>query len=187
VGSDSNALDPFGPGGPGVGDPGVLSPTDLRIMDVLGWTPTPPTVTTVSSLVASGSSIAAGAGDLKSGSVVTLTLNMSAAVNVSGTPTLTLNDGGTASYVSGTGSSALTFSYTVAAGQNTADLTVTAVTGTIADLSGNAADLTGAVTNPAGTLQIDTTAPNRHSPSPERLARTVLGRDYGLPQNRTSA
>src|SRR5258708_21602540 len=54
---------------------------------------------------------------------------------------------------------ALTFHYTVAAGQNTPDLTVTAITGTIADLAGNAANLTGAVTNPAGTLQIDTTAP----------------------------
>jgi hypothetical protein len=39
VGSDANAHDPFGPGGPGVGDPGMLSATDLRIMDVLGWTP----------------------------------------------------------------------------------------------------------------------------------------------------
>ena len=44
-----------------------------------------------------------------------------------GTPTLTLNDGGTATYVGGSGTSALTFSYTVGAGQNTADLTVTAV------------------------------------------------------------
>jgi hypothetical protein len=38
VGADANAHDPFGPGGPGAGDPGVLSQTDLRIMDVLGWT-----------------------------------------------------------------------------------------------------------------------------------------------------
>jgi hypothetical protein len=37
VGDDANARDPFGPGGPGVGDPGTLSATDLRIMDVLGW------------------------------------------------------------------------------------------------------------------------------------------------------
>jgi hypothetical protein len=40
VGSDSNYNDPFGPGGPGAGGSGVLSATDLRIMDVLGWTPT---------------------------------------------------------------------------------------------------------------------------------------------------
>ena len=44
-----------------------------------------------------------------------------------GTPTLTLNDGGTATYISGSGTSALTFSYTVAAGQNTAALAATAV------------------------------------------------------------
>src|SRR5205807_1705632 len=77
-------------------------------------------------------------------------------------PTLTLNDGGSATYVSGSGSNALTFSYTVAAGQNTSDLAVTAVnpgTATIKDAAGNAADLTGAVANPAGTLVIDTTAP----------------------------
>ena len=37
-----------------------------------------------------------------------------------GTPTLTLNDGGTATYASGSGTNALTFSYTVARGQNTA-------------------------------------------------------------------
>ena len=61
-----------------------------------------------------------------------------------GTPTLTLNDGGTATYTGGSGSSALTFSYTVAAGQNTADLAVTAVnlnTATVTDGAGNAANL----------------------------------------------
>ena len=79
-----------------------------------------------------------------------------------GTPTLTLNDGGTATYTGGSGTNALTFSYTVGAGQNTADLAVTAVNlnaATVKDGAGNAANLTGAVTNPAGTLQIDTTAP----------------------------
>ena len=41
---------------------------------------------------------------------------MSEAVTVNttgGTPTLTLNDGGTATYTGGSGSNALTFSYTV--------------------------------------------------------------------------
>ncbi|MEH2544097.1 20S proteasome alpha/beta subunit [Bradyrhizobium sp. AZCC 2262] len=121
------------------------------------------TTPTVASLVASGTGITAGAGDLGVGKVVTLTLNLSEAVTVAGgIPTLTLNDGGIATYTGGSGSSALTFSYTVGAGQNTADLTVTAVnlgTATIKDSSGKAANLTGAVTNPSGTLQIDTTAP----------------------------
>ena len=80
-----------------------------------------------------------------------------------GTPTLTLNDGGTATYTGGSGTNALTFSYTVAAGQNTADLAVTAVnlnSATVKDGAGNAANLSGAVTTPAGTLQIDTTTPS---------------------------
>src|SRR5712671_4058500 len=45
---------------------------------------------------------------------------------------------------------------------STSDLTVTAVnlgTATITDVARNAATLTGAVTNPVGTLVIDTTAP----------------------------
>src|SRR5204862_181510 len=107
--------------------------------------------------------ITAGSGNLGVGSVVTLTVNLSEAVTVAGgTPTLTLNDGGTATYSGGSGTGALTFSYTVAAGQSTSDLAVTGVNlngATVKDGSGNAADLSGAVTNPAGTLQIDTTAP----------------------------
>ncbi len=69
-------------------------------------------------------------GDLNAGKVVTITLNMTENVTVNttgGTPTLTLNDGGTATYVSGSGSNALNFSYTVLAGQNTPDLMETAV------------------------------------------------------------
>ena len=57
-------------------------------------------------------------------------------------PTLTLNDGGTATYTGGSGTDALTFSYTVVAGQNTSDLAVTAVnliTATVTDGAGNAA------------------------------------------------
>src|SRR5205814_2125892 len=86
------------------------------------------TAPTVSSVVASGTGITAGAGVLGVGSVVTLTVNLSEAVVVAGgTPTLTLNDGGTASYTGSSGSSALAFSYTVAAGQNTSDLAVSTI------------------------------------------------------------
>jgi hypothetical protein len=119
---------------------------------------------TVSSVTTSGTGITSGTGDLNAGKVVTLTVNFSENVVVTttgGTPTLTLNDGGTASFVGGSGTGALTFNYTVAAGQNTADLAVTALNlngGTIKDGAGNTAVVTGAVTNPAGTLQIDTTA-----------------------------
>ena len=100
-------------------------------------------------------------GDLNAGKTVTYTLGMSEVVTVTGTPKLTLNDGGTATYVSGSGTNTLTFSYTVAAGQNTPDLMVTAVNlngATISDGAGNAANLslTGLT---QGSPQIDTTPP----------------------------
>jgi hypothetical protein len=123
------------------------------------------TASTVSSVATSGSGITSGTGAVGVGGVGTLTVNFSENVIVTttgGTPSLTLNDGGTATYTGGTGTSALTFSYTVAAGQNTPDLTVTALNlngGTIADGAGNPAVVTGAVTNPAGTLLIDGTVP----------------------------
>ena len=43
------------------------------------------------------------------------------------TPFLILNDRGTATYTGGSGTNLLTFVYTVAAGQNTPGLTVTAL------------------------------------------------------------
>ena len=57
-------------------------------------------------MATSGSGITSGAGDLDAGKTVTLTLDMSEVVTVNtsgGTPTLTLNDGGTATYASGSG------------------------------------------------------------------------------------
>jgi Phosphoesterase family len=124
------------------------------------------TAPTFASIVPTGTGITSGSGDLNAGKVITLTANFSAAVTVNttgGTPTLTLNDGGTATYVSGSGTTALTFSYTVAAAQNTADLVISSFNlngATVKDGAGNAANLSGATNyNPAGTLQIDTTAP----------------------------
>ena len=117
----------------------------------------------VTSVVASGTGITAGNGDINAGHLVTLTLNFDDAVNVAGgTPTLTLNDGGVATFAGGSGSTALTFNYLVAAGENIADLAVTAVHAngaTLRDTLGNNADLTGGIANPAGILQIDTIAP----------------------------
>ena len=93
------------------------------------------------------------------GNTVTVTLNLSSAVTVSGTPTLTLNDGGTATYTGGSGTNALTFSYTVGASDSTVSaLAITAVNlpngATVTDVAGNTADLTGALTTFPG-LQID--------------------------------
>ena len=118
------------------------------------------TAPTLTSIVASPATA-----DLNAGKTVTLTANFSEVVAVgSGTPTLNLNDGGTATYVSGSGSSALNFTYTVAAGQNTSDLQVTGFQGaTIQDGAGNIANLSGITAtnpvNPTGTLKIDTTMP----------------------------
>ena len=101
-------------------------------------------------------------GDLNAGKTVILTLTLSEAVTVTGgTPTLTLDDGGTATYTGGSGSTALTFSYTVAAGQNTPDLTTTAVNlngATIKDGAGNVASLSLSGLQ-QGSPQIDTTTP----------------------------
>ena len=102
-------------------------------------------------------------GDLDAGKTVTLTLNLSEAVTVTpgGTPTLTLNDGGTATYISGSGTNALTFSYTVAPDRTPPHWPLTAVnlnSATITDGAGNAANLSLTGLTQTGP-QIDTTAP----------------------------
>ena len=114
---------------------------------------TPPSITAVT---ASPTNVHLG-----TGAAVTIVLSISKAVQVVGTPTLSLNDGGVATYAGGSGTNALTFTYTVAAGQNTSALAVTSVTlpngATIKDAAGNTATLAGAVTTLAGPLVIDTT------------------------------
>jgi len=110
-------------------------------------------------------------GSYSAGATIAITVAFSEAVTVTGTPQLALNSGGTASYASGSGTSTLTFNYTVGAGQTSADLDYTATTalslngGTIADPAGNAATLTLATPGASGSLGanknivIDTTAP----------------------------
>ena len=101
------------------------------------------------------------------------------AVTVTGTPKLTLNTAPsrTADYVSGSGTSTLTFDYTVQAGDSAADLdyaTTSALAlngGTIKDTATNSATLTLASPGAAGSLGnaknivIDTTAPQTTSVS----------------------
>lgn len=103
-------------------------------------------------LFVSSSSHTQSATDLGIGGTVTITLNMSeGSLTVSGTPGLTLNDGGTASYVAASSNltaGMLTFEYTVASGQNTPDLQVTGTTNgpwSVQDSSGNSADFSGAM------------------------------------------
>ena len=84
------------------------------------------------------------------GNTITLTVDFSAAVTVTGTPTLKLNDGGTATYSGGSGTNALTFAYTVGASDTTVSaLAITQVNlpngATIKDGGGNAANLSNAL------------------------------------------
>ncbi|MEG4048095.1 hypothetical protein QUA25_25775, partial [Microcoleus sp. Pol17C6] len=82
------------------------------------------------------------------GKAIPIAVTFNEAVNVTGTPQLTLNSGGKATYASGSGSNALTFNYTVAAGQNAPDLDYASTTalslngGTIKDAALNNASLT---------------------------------------------
>ena len=97
---------------------------------------TPPSVISVSSRVS---------GSVETGKFVQITVNMSEKVTVSGTPGLLLNDGGTATYASGSGTDTLTFKYAVPSNQATSDLRVIGDTlpspTAIQDLAGNTADL----------------------------------------------
>ena len=64
-------------------------------------------------------------GAYKTGDTVSITLTFTKAVTVDttgGTPTLTLDSGGTARYASGSGSTTLVFTYTVGSGESAADL-----------------------------------------------------------------
>jgi hypothetical protein len=105
-------------------------------------------------------------GILGIGGNVTLTITLGERVildTTDGTPSLTLNDGGTAvlTGIDAT-NTVLTAGYTVLAGQNTADLAVIGLNlngATITDIAGNQSDMTGVAINPDGVLQIDTTAP----------------------------
>lgn len=61
-------------------------------------------------------------GAYKAGDTITLSVTFSQVVDVTGTPVLALGGMGSASYVSGSGTNTLTFSYVVEAGDSSADL-----------------------------------------------------------------
>jgi len=94
-----------------------------------------PSVLSVSSTTANGT--------YKEGDVIAITISFSETVTVTGTPILVLNSGGTAYYTSGSGSSLLTFNYTVESGHSSADLDYISISsmnlsgGSIKDAVGN--------------------------------------------------
>jgi hypothetical protein len=125
-----------------------------------------PTVVNVTSTDANGI--------YSAGSVITITIEFSETVTVTGTPQLTLETGTTdriASYSSGSGTSTLVFTYTVQAGDTSSDLDYVSTSalalngGTIKDAENNNASLTLPSPGAAGSLGankaiiIDTTAP----------------------------
>ncbi len=125
-----------------------------------------PTVSSVNSSTANGT--------YKAGDFISVQVNFSETVTVTGTPQLTLETGTTdrvINYVSGSGTSALTFTYTVQAGDTSADLDYQSTAalalngGTIKDAAGNNGTLTLAspgTVNSLGSnknIVIDTTAP----------------------------
>ena len=126
------------------------------------------TVTGVTSSTANGS--------YRAGNIVSIQVSFSGAVTVVGTPQLTIETGSmdrTVSYSSGSGTNALTFSYTVQAGDTSSDLdyvgssALALNSGTIKDAAGNDVVLTLASPAAASSLAankaivIDTTAPTQ--------------------------
>ncbi|WP_293299218.1 autotransporter-associated beta strand repeat-containing protein, partial [Pedobacter sp. UBA4863] len=102
-----------------------------------------PTVSSVTSSTANGT--------YKAGDVISIQVNFSENVTVTGTPQLTLETGTTdrvVNYASGSGTSTLTFTYIVQAGDTSSDLDYTSTSalalnsGTIKDGAGNNATLT---------------------------------------------
>ena len=102
---------------------------------------------------------------LSAGDVATIEVNFIEAVTVTGTPQLALNIGGTlvqVNYVSGSGSTTLTFTYTVQAGQNDANgisINANALTlngGTIKDVHSNNAILNTPAVADNASFKVDT-------------------------------
>jgi hypothetical protein len=125
------------------------------------------TAATVASVALTGATGAQN-NTLNAGDVVTATVTFNEAVTVTGTPQLALNIGGTtvqANYASGSGSTALTFSYTILTTQTDADGIAVALdslalnSGTLKDAAGNNATLTHAAVTDNASFMVDAMAP----------------------------
>lgn len=153
---------------------------ELVLMDVTGNTGAVVTQsTTKDALLPVVSSVTSSTanGSYKAGVVIPITVNFSEVVQVTGTPLLSLAAGTPASapYSSGTGTSSLTFNYTIAAGQTISDLdysstsALTLNSGTIQDAAANNAILTLASPGSSGSLGnakniiVDTQTPSGYS------------------------
>jgi hypothetical protein len=146
---------------------GAMNGNNASSVLTIRYDTTPPTVTRVLGSPASGA--------YRAGLSANVIVEFAEAVTVTGIPSFTVETGssdGIASYLSGSGTSQLTFRYTVQAGQNSTDLDYTAQDalvlngGTIRDAASNAANLTlptpGTSTSLSGTsnIIIDTILPD---------------------------
>jgi len=145
--------------------------------NVSGWSSTSSFVYDTTPPNVSGVTASNANGAYKAGQTIHVQLDFSEAVDVTGSPKLGLDTtpARSATYVSGSGTSTLTFDYTVQTGDNVATLDYTGVGalvlngGTIADMAGNAATLTLASPGAAGSLAanksigVDTVAPTAGS------------------------
>jgi hypothetical protein len=108
--------------------------------DDAGYTPASSDVYGVTAIPSSGA--------LSVGGTIMFTLHMDQAWNVKGEPTLSLNSGGRAKYLSGSGTHVLTFSYTIQSGETAEALAITSVNfenSQIKDAYGNSANMSGAI------------------------------------------
>ncbi len=116
----------------GPGQPANFSPQGLPAQGVVTSWFSPPSATAATD---------DGAVEVGVGHVVTITLKTGEAETVAGVPTLQLNDGDVATYVGGSGTNTLQFSYVVQPGDAASDLQVTGLNlsngATIQDSYGN--------------------------------------------------
>ncbi len=152
------------------GNPNIASNAFSIVSDTTG-----PSVVSIAITSATG----AQNNFLNAGDIVTVTVTMNEATVVTGTPQLALNVGGItqqANYFGGTGTTSLTFTYTIVSGDtdvngisvNANSLTLNG--GTLQDAVGNNATLTHAAVADNASYKVDTTAPTvgftRANPNP---------------------
>ncbi len=139
------------------------------------------TSTTVTSVASTNA-----AGSYGVGSTIVVTVNFSNIVNVTGTPELLLNSGGTATYAVGSGTKTLGFTYIVAAGQDANPLDEASASalilngGTINDQSNSPANLTLPAPGSAGSLSKSNIVVDTTAPTVTGVSSTAANGSYGV-------
>jgi large repetitive protein len=151
------------------GNNGAAGTTPTLNLDTLA-----PTLSSLALSSSSGGVVSASdatVNNLNAGDTLSATVNFNDVITVNttgGTPTLSLNVGGTAvqaTYVSGSGSNALVFTATVTSGQNDSNGVAIGVNalalngGTLQDASGNNSSITSLAMADNGKYLVDTTRP----------------------------